>query len=50
MTRDYRFFIDSHHVHMLPTQKKYEKVSKYKMINFDFDTNQNKTKHNPNWP
>ena len=26
------------------------KQSKYKMINFDSDTNENNTEHNSNWP
>ena len=32
------------------TQNRVIKQSKYKMINFDNNTNENKTEHNSNWP
>ena len=56
MIKDCKLLIELHHILMEQVLGKYvkqscsAKESKYKMINFDDYTNENKTKHNPNWP
>ena len=54
MIKDCKLLIELHHVTMEQVLVKYVKQaikkSKYKMINFDNYTNENKTEHNPKWP
>ena len=44
MIKDYRLMIELHHPYGVI------KKNKFKMINFDDYTNENKTEHNSNWP
>ena len=48
MIKDYKLLIELHCWKSM--QNRAARISKYKMINFDDFTNENKTEHNPKWP
>ena len=54
MIKDYKFLIELHHILIEQVLVKYVnrviKQIKYKIINFDEYTNENKTQYNPKWP
>ena len=47
MKKDCKYLMELYHIHMVQVlENRATKLSKYKMINFDDYTNENKTKHN----
>ena len=54
MIKDCKLLIELHHIHMVQMLERYvyrvARICKYKIINFDDYTNENKAKHNLKWP